>query len=925
MAVDIIARGLAGSAGEQAEIAQRLVAEEYDPTHQYYNTNDIVVYDGKLYLCTNTNVTGTFNPAKWQQIVVSSELTEIINKLATITNPMLVKGRVDTVNDLPANAEPGWVYFVGAEGSTEFAEYVYTEDDEWQCIGVTQPIDTELSTTSTNPVQNRVITEALGDRLKSIAAAAEYDSSHTYITGEYMTLDGELYRCDPNGSEIAVGEDLITTYSSRIKNSTYGYRDNTAWSSYSGGTIEYNRAAFYIAGTIPVTSGKAYRIITPAYTPWRAGETAGCVFSSTANANDVQKFVSYSYGGASMVINTTSNASYLSLTIFKANEAQYKVYALSPQKFIKTTVADELAGKLDITSIDNALSTTSENPVQNKVVANALSDIDDTKYPKNWDVPVTMAEYEALPASKYSDGKNYYITDAVPDWEPMVIYGYHVDPDEADPSEAITYLEDAVGMTPAAMGTNSFNYGSWRNAFFMPKPCMVKYGGTVDYFLDENDYAYKADTTGTYTTIQGGYNNVIGSFYSIQNDSDANYGFNCRIDNVFPAEKDARYIVKCDDNTLTASVWFLDAYDKCIGNVSGTMPLKFKSTISGTAKMVLSFTIDGATAVAPSDVGTVKIGEASDIDDATYDGNAMMQWPLIYWKYEAGTADGEGYFYCSNKKVDDSYHCWCNYDANDNITDHFYTAIYNGVILDGKMRSLSGYALTSANGNGGTTGAQEATAATANNTNSTIEWYISVWSDYMLVAGLTILVGKSLNVQNTFGQGISIGSQAAKESYVTGTANDKGLFYGDITGTSTVVKVFGMENWWACCWRRTAGLVGGSTNYLYKLTYGKADGSTIVGYNSTGSGYLIGSTRCTSSNYVKACDYGKQGFIAKTVGSPASASAYYCDYYYAGTGFALVGGSSTAGSYDGFSLNLNVAFATASWNIAAALSFKPLA
>ena len=62
------------------------------------------------------------------------------------------------------------------------------------------------------------------------------------------------------------------------------------------------------------------------------------------------------------------------------------------------------------------------------------------------------------------------------------LYGFHIDGSESDPSEAVTYLEDAVGMTPAKMDytAGAFKYGSWRNAFFMPKPCMVKYDGTVD-------------------------------------------------------------------------------------------------------------------------------------------------------------------------------------------------------------------------------------------------------------------------------------------------------------------------------------------------------------------------------------------------------------------------------------------------------------
>lgn len=76
-----------------------------------------------------------------------------------------------------------------------------------------------------------------------------------------------------------------------------------------------------------------------------------------------------------------------------------------------------------------------------------------------------------------------------------IMYGFHIDGNESDPSARITYLADAIGMTPAHMNyaTDKFDYGSWEDAFFMPRPCMLKYDGTVDYYLDPNDYSKKRD------------------------------------------------------------------------------------------------------------------------------------------------------------------------------------------------------------------------------------------------------------------------------------------------------------------------------------------------------------------------------------------------------------------------------------------------
>ena len=77
------------------------------------------------------------------------------------------------------------------------------------------------------------------------------------------------------------------------------------------------------------------------------------------------------------------------------------------------------------------------------------------------------------------------------------LYAFHIDGSESNPSAKVTYLEDAKGMTPAYMDyTNGvFNYGSWKDAFFMPKPCMVLQEGIVDYYLDPDDYTKKEDGT----------------------------------------------------------------------------------------------------------------------------------------------------------------------------------------------------------------------------------------------------------------------------------------------------------------------------------------------------------------------------------------------------------------------------------------------
>lgn len=399
------------------------------------------------------------------------------------------------------------------------------------------------------------------------------------------------------------------------------------------------------------------------------------------------------------------------------------------------------------------------------------------------------------------------------------VYGFHVNPNESDSSATVTYLMDAVGMTPAKMGSTTFDWGSWADAFFIPKPCMVKPDGTVDYYLNPNNYAQKLD---------------------------------------------------------------------------------------GTASEL---------ATAPTD---------NLLSNISYINNAMMEWGKIYFKYEAGQADGEWSFYVSNMNVDGTFKCWCNINANNNEIDHFYTAIYNGVGCKSKMRSVSGVKLSTTNQADTTTAAEETAAAAANNLTANPEWYTEVWSDRLLINALLYLMGKSLDLQGTYGQGISSGTQTVKQNYITGSLDDKGLFYGDTSGASTAVKVFGMENLWACCWRRIAGCILDNNVLKVKMTYDTADGSSAHGYNLTGAGYLgFGNPASAEGWLSKITADSEKGY--KPSATQSNSSLYYKDYFYKNASivaYLLLGGSSGDGARCGFYCNLSVAASYADWKVSAALSLK---
>lgn len=103
-----------------------------------------------------------------------------------------IKGTVESVSELPSDAEPGWLYFVKPTGATTSDEYVYTIDGEWDQIGstaITITVDSAMSSVSENPVQNKVITSALGDKADKTATVSTvtWDNQNGKLT---KTING---------------------------------------------------------------------------------------------------------------------------------------------------------------------------------------------------------------------------------------------------------------------------------------------------------------------------------------------------------------------------------------------------------------------------------------------------------------------------------------------------------------------------------------------------------------------------------------------------------------------------------------------------------------------------------------------------------------------------------------------------------------
>ena len=398
-----------------------------------------------------------------------------------------------------------------------------------------------------------------------------------------------------------------------------------------------------------------------------------------------------------------------------------------------------------------------------------------------------------------------------------VVYGFHINGNESDPFESVTYIADSEGMTPVHMDfeNNTFDYGTWEDAFFMPKPCMVKYDGTLDYYLDPNDYTKKID------------------------------------------------------------------------------------------------------------------GTTSDIDNISYEGNAMIEWGgggKIWYKIVPDDQDNSSAtIFFSNAQMDSDYVDWSFHNYKGENIDKFYTPIYNGSTDGTRLRSMSGQVCIQSK-----TAQQEIDLAKANNVDGNSIWYTEILSDIQLVNLLLVLIGKSLDTQSVFGRGNDSGYvDDSSQNYGllnSGTMDTKGMFWGSNDGTSGV-KVFGMENWWGNQWRRYAGDINDNGVHKVKYTYGTEDGSTEVGFNTTGQGYKVINEALPSASvsYIQKMKFEKNEISPLT--ASGTSSTYYCDGLWtnnAQVNYAMRGGHCGAVAPSGaFCLRLNSPPATAGWGSGASLSCKP--
>lgn len=298
---------------------------------------------------------------------------------------------------------------------------------------------------------------------------------------------------------------------------------------------------------------------------------------------------------------------------------------------------------------------------------------------------------------------------------------------------------------------------------------------------------------------------------------------------------------------------------------------------------------------------------ASDIGNVSYGGNAMIAFPQVWFKFEM---DGPlQHVYISNKQVDPSYKCYTHHNRLGTLLDEIFINAYQPSNQSSRLRSLSGKTILT-----NVAGTTEITYAQANGDC----WFLQDFGMFNMISMLLTLMCKSTNIQSKLGEGRSSAANAT-----TGECDTKGMFYG--TSANGPVKIFGIENYYGNYWKRTAGCVYTATGMKYKMTESTMDGSTVIGYNTDGTGYLNHQAFTgTSGGYISAATLTPHG-IFPTVASGSSSTYFPDGLYWANNGYAIVGGSYGNGSLAGpFALFLYFAVSGADVSFGASLSCKPL-
>jgi len=403
---------------------------------------------------------------------------------------------------------------------------------------------------------------------------------------------------------------------------------------------------------------------------------------------------------------------------------------------------------------------------------------------------------------------------------------------------------------------------SWKNptdADFSKVTVVYK---TTGFPTSKNDGITAYTGTGTATTVTSLVNDTKHYFSVFAEDSYGNVSGSAQI-SATPTDIKI-YGVKIDTNNSNPET-ALTYTDNATGFTPAKMNFATKTFSYGSWENVFPFNQikpcvfkNGVVNyyLNPNDYSKKIDGTTADIATGD-DGDVMIEFPKIWWKFE--TVGTDIYIRYATKQKDETYKCLAHMRGTTE-KDKCYIGAYLSTSISSKLRSLPSKWVTTSK----PIGAFRILAQANGSGYDQMAYY-----QLLMLQVLYIVMFKNRDSQTALGQGYT--SNTNTGHVVTGQTNTKGLFYGESSGVLQM-KFCGIEDFYG--------------NMLYWIDgfFSDSNRNILIGnqnFNDVGSGYTNYGQGATTniSGYMTAIQGGTEtGFVTKTGGG--SATTHYADYPY---------------------------------------------
>ena len=288
----------------------------------------------------------------------------------------------------------------------------------------------------------------------------------------------------------------------------------------------------------------------------------------------------------------------------------------------------------------------------------------------------------------------------------------------------------------------------------------------------------------------------------------------------------------------------------------------------------------------PNDFTKKLEGTASDITSGN-DGDVMIEFPKIYWKFE--TIGTDLYIRYSDTKIDEGYKCLAHMRGTTE-KDKCYISAYMGCIANGAVSSLTNKKLYF--------------NRSINYFRGDVVDYKGVGYDligyyqFLMLQVLYTVMFKNRDSQTALGRGYVFDNDNVIFSNAT---DEKGMYYGENTG-KLQMKFCGITDFWGNCSTFIDGIYCDSNSDILIGNQNFNDsGSGYTNYGAIATKYLVG--------FISSVQGGTEtGFIIKDING--SITTGYCDRGYSNKKCVAKFGIHYMSNYSGGVYNLDLSLPT---------------